>query len=147
MRLPLKQNRPNSVTVSRHPRHLSCYGRIHPNSSISTEEADSKSPSTNGGYKAPKGSSRLSVLHFHRFRIPVVSGERPRCLTSAKDSHRYDAYMPSGSRMNSIILFAERTASNLIMASPSQNASVVKIILTCQQEALDLQHPPTHQAR
>ena len=22
-----------------------------------------------------------------------------------------------------------------------------KIILTCQQEALDLQHPPTHQAR
>ena len=92
-------------------------------------------------------SSRLSVQHFHRFRISMVSGERPRCLTSAKDSRRYNVCMPSGSRMNSIILLTERAASNLIMACPSQNASDVEIILTCQQEALDLQHLPTHQAR
>ena len=44
-------------------------------SSSSTEGSDSTRPSTDGSHQAHKGSSRLSVEHFHQFRNPMFSGE------------------------------------------------------------------------
>ena len=79
--------------------------------------------------------------------IRCFPGKRPRSLTSAKDTRRYHSCMPSGSRMNNIeyLQSAQRPIlSWRLQIKKKKKASDVKIILTCQREALDLQRPPTH---